>query len=244
LIECIYPDWLAPDNIKAFTTTRLSGYSQGVYAGLNLASHVNDDMASVEKNRQLLIDQLALPAQPVWLDQVHGVGVVNASTVLPPVVADASYTDQPNTICTVLTADCLPVLICNRQGTKVAAAHAGWRGLLAGIVEATVHVLQEPAENILVWLGPAIGSTAFEVGSEVRDAFINDMPETAVAFKTGRPGHYLADIYQLAKIRLNKIGIVSVSGGYYCTYTESKRFYSYRRDGDTGRIASMIWMEG
>ncbi|MCW8853600.1 MAG: peptidoglycan editing factor PgeF [Gammaproteobacteria bacterium] len=242
-IECVYPDWSAPDNIRAFTTTRISGYSQGHYAGLNLASHVKDNQLDVEKNRQLLIEQLALPAQPLWLDQVHGVTVVNAAGKSESLVADASYCDQKNRVCAVLTADCLPVLICNRQGTKVAAAHAGWRGLLAGVIEETIHAMQEPAENILVWLGPAIGPHAFEVGQEVKDAFINDMLDTELAFRANRPGHYLVDIYQIAKIRLNKIGVVSVSGGDYCTYTDSERFYSYRREVNTGRMASLIWME-
>ena len=242
-IECIYPDWSAPENIKAFTTTRLSGYSQGDYAGLNLASHVKDRLHDVEKNRQLLIDQVNLPEQPLWLDQVHGINVVNAATVLQSVTADAAYCDQQNKICAVLTADCLPVLICNRQGTKVAAAHAGWRGLLAGVMEETIHAMHEPVENILVWLVPAIGAQVFEVGDEVKQAFANDTPETKMAFKANRSGHYLADIYQIAKIRLNKIGIKSVSGGDYCTYTDSKHFYSYRRQANTGRMATLIWME-
>ena len=242
-IECVYPDWSAPDNIKAFTTTRISGHSQGDYAGLNLASHVKDNQLDVEKNRQLLIDQLALPEQPLWLDQVHGVDAVNVATVSQPVVADAAYCDQKNKICAVLTADCLPVLICNRQGTKVAAVHAGWRGLLAGVIENTIDAMQEPANNILIWLGPAIGPQAFEVGQEVKDAFVNDILETERAFRANRPGHYLADIYQIAKIRLNKTGIVSVSGGDYCTYTDNEHFYSYRREANTGRMASLIWME-
>ena len=243
-IECIDADWPAAGNIRAFTTTRLSGYSQGDYAGLNLASHVNDNLFDVEKNRQLLVDQLALPAQPLWLNQVHGIGVVNAVTASQLVTADAAYSDQKNKVCAILTADCLPVLICNRQGTKVAAVHAGWRGLLAGVIEETINSMQEPAENILIWLGPAIGSQAFEVGEEVKQAFVHDIPETEPAFKANRAGHYLADLYQIAKIRLNKIGVQSVSGGDYCTYTDSIRFYSYRRQENTGRMATLIWMEG
>lgn len=242
-IECVYPDWPAAENIKAFTTTRLSGYSQGAYEGLNLANHVKDSVSDVEKNRQLLVEQLALPAEPVWLEQVHGVNVVDSVNLTQPLVADASCCDQPGIVCAVLTADCLPVLICNRQGTKVAAAHAGWRGLQAGIIEATIKAMQEPPENLLVWLGPAIGPQAFEVGEEVRQVFLHDMPETGTAFTASRQGHYLADIYQIAKIRLNKMNIHSVSGGEFCTYTDKQHFYSYRRDGNTGRMATLIWME-
>lgn len=242
-IECVYPDWSAPANIRAFTTTRMGGSSHGTYAGLNLAGHVHDNVTNVVNNRQLLTEQLLLPSDPVWLEQVHGVAVVDAAKAVTPVSADASYTDQPNVVCTVLTADCLPVLICNRQGTKVAAAHAGWRGLFAGVVEETIRAMQEPVENILVWLGPAIGPQAFEVGHEVRDAFTGDMPDTEIAFKNNRTGHYLADLYEIARIRLAKLGVDSVTGGNYCTYTDNQRFYSYRRDGETGRMASLIWME-
>ncbi|MDH5764864.1 MAG: peptidoglycan editing factor PgeF [Gammaproteobacteria bacterium] len=242
-IECLYPDWPAPVHVKAFTTTRLAGFSRGSYAGLNLASHVKDNRADVDNNRQLVMDQLSLPAEPAWLNQVHGIEVVDAARITLPVTADASCTDQGGVICAVLTADCLPVLICNDQGTKVAAIHAGWRGLQAGIIEATVKFMQEPAENLHVWLGPAIGPDAFEVGEEVRQAFVSEMPETESAFRFHRQGHYLADIYQIARIRLQKINISSVSGGNFCTYTDSARFYSYRRDGDTGRMATLIWME-
>jgi polyphenol oxidase len=178
----------------------------------------------------------------LWLEQVHGVAVVNAADT-QSICADASFATEKNIVCTVMTADCLPVLICNRAGTKVAAAHAGWRGLHAGVIEAAIQALQETPGNILVWLGPAIGPQAFEVGEEVRAAFVSDLPQTAAAFKSTKPGHWLADIYQLARLRLARIGVNQIYGGGLCTCTDHQRFYSYRRDGKTGRMASLIWME-
>lgn len=239
--EFLAADWSAPANVRAGVTTRHGGVSVAPYAGFNLATHVGDNPAAVAKNRALLTTLLNLPAEPVWLEQVHGVAVVNAVST-QNFCADASFATEKNIVCTVMTADCLPVLICNRAGTKVAAAHAGWRGLHAGVIEASISVLQETPDNILVWLGPAIGPQAFEVGDEVRTAFVNDLPQTAAAFKATKPGHWLADIYQLARLRLARIGVNNVYGGDLCTYTDHQRFYSYRRDGKTGRMASLIWM--
>jgi len=243
-IEIIKPDWPAAKNIHALCTTRnlkpVAGSSVGPYASLNLAQHVEDDVTHVQLNRQRLKKQLQLPAEPLWLEQVHGKQVVNVA--LPEkLTADASYSRLENKVCAVMTADCLPVLICNRKGDRVAAAHAGWRGLVDGVVEATIQSLNEKPENLLVWLGPAIGAQAFEVGAEVRDAFIKNLAESSLAFKENRPGHYLADIYLLARLCLKRVGIEAVYGGEYCTYTDANYFYSYRRDGKTGRQVSLIW---
>lgn len=243
-VEVIRPDWPAPERICALSTTRAGGVSEDCYASLNLAMHVEDNDESVRQNRQRLRQQLALPSEPLWLEQVHGQTVVDAGIdVSSPPVADASYSFIPNRVCVVMTADCLPLLICNRNGDRVAAAHAGWRGLADGVVEATCASLQQPADQLMVWLGPAIGATAFEVGEEVREVFVRDLQSTEAAFSPTRPGHYLADIYQLARLRLSRIGIDDVYGGDYCTWTDADHFYSYRRDGKTGRQASMIWIQ-
>jgi YfiH family protein len=240
----IYPDWPAPPSVRACVTTRQGGYSEGRYSGFNLATHVEDREDQVLANRRLLRQALQLPAEPCWLEQVHGVAVVEASASAEPPQADASFTRTTNTICTVLTADCLPLLICNRQGTRVAAAHAGWRGLQAGVIERTVDALGQDPGDLLVWLGPAIGPDAFEVGDEVRQAFEADMATAAEAFRPARPSHWLADLYLLARQRLARLGVESVYGGEFCTYTDAQRFYSYRRDGKTGRMASLIWIAG
>lgn len=244
-IDIIQPDWPAPANIKALTTTRAGGVSTGSYSSFNLATHVDDLPEHVLQNRQRLCECFHLPAEPVWLNQVHGVAVVDAAvaTSSAEVAADASYSDQRDRVCAVMTADCLPLLFCNRAGTRVAAAHAGWRGLQAGVIEATVAALGDNPDQLLVWLGPAIGPAAFEVGDEVRTAFIADLPDSAVAFVANRPGHWLADIYLLARMRLRRLGIESVYGGQFCTYTDAQRFYSYRRDPTTGRMATLIWRE-
>ncbi len=240
-MDFIKPDWPAPKNIKAFCTTREAGVSEDAYAHFNLALHVEDNPSHVKKNRQLLYKSLNLPSEPAWLEQVHGVQIINATHANKTPQADASFATEKNKVCVVMTADCLPILICNQQGTKVAAAHAGWRGLQAGVIEASIDALEENSRDILVWLGPAIGADAFEVGDEVRQKFINEIPETALAFSANKPGHWLANIYQLAKIRLQNIGIDKIYGGGFCTYTDQQRFYSYRRDGVTGRMASLIW---
>ena len=250
----IKPDWPASDNIHAFCTTRKHGVSTGVYAGLNLGLHVEDNPQHVLANRQQLIKQLKLPEEPLWLNQVHGNRVVNASYINSDqlsdqknkqqlIEADASFSEIANTVCAVMTADCLPVLICNRKGNKVAAVHVGWRGLAADVIEASVASLSERHSELLVWLGPAIGPQAFEVGQDVYNIFVNNQPKAVEAFKQNRPGHYLADIYHLAKLRFHNIGIREIYGGEYCTYTDADQFYSYRRDGKTGRQASLIWFE-
>ena len=237
-------DWPAPANVHAGTSWRQGGISQGAYASLNLALHVGDDVQAVLENRQ----RLGLPAEPVWLNQVHGLTVVDAGKVRQkvselPIEADASYTNQAGVICTVLTADCLPVLLCDRAGSRVAAVHAGWRGLVAGVIEDTVMALQLPGDQLLAWLGPAIGPESYEVGDEVRETFLQQDAEARTAFRPSRSDHWWMDIYQLARQQLAKVGVTGVFGGEHCTYQDKERFYSYRRDGVTGRMASVIWFE-
>ncbi len=241
MIETIIPNWLAPSGVKAYTTTRQGGASVGPYTSLNLADHVDDDLQTVLANRQTLRQALNLPNEPCWLKQVHSINVVSSHSTTN-CSADAVYTNQINQVCAVMTADCLPVLFCNRQATWVAAAHAGWRGLANGILENTIQAANIPPGDILAWLGPAIGPTAFEVGNDVRDAFIQTLPQAGEAFKSSKNGHWLANLYLLAKQRLQKQGVMEISGGDFCTYTDEQRFYSYRRDKVTGRMASLIWL--
>ena len=243
LSNYITPDWSAPNTVKAYVTTRLGGCSPVPYDSFNLATHVGDDANLVEKNRALLAEQLQLPQAPQWLQQVHGVDAVAAEQVSQGYCADAIYTTKLDTVCVVMTADCLPVFFCNRQGTEVAVAHAGWRGLANGVLESTLSQLNAEPNDIMVWLGPAISQAAFEVGDEVRQAFIAKLPQAEQAFKPSRPQHWFADLYLLAQQRLQAQGTTQISGGQYCTYTDSKRFFSYRRDGETGRIASLIWLQ-
>lgn len=236
--DWLTPDWPAPASVRACVTTRAGGVSLAPFDSLNLGDHVEDAPLAVAANRQVLVD--ALGCRPAWLQQVHSADVVEADSRCVP-TADASWTATPGTACAVLTADCLPALFCDRAGTRVAAAHAGWRGLAAGVLEASVASMQCETENILAWLGPAIGPQAFEVGDEVRDVFLRDMPEAELAFVQGRPGKWMADIYLLARLRLVRAGVAAVHGGGFCTFSDRERFYSYRRDGTTGRMASLIW---
>ena len=246
-LELITPNWPAPDNIHAFSSTRVAGESKGVYAGLNLAQHVGDDPQTVEKNRRQLSIALNLPNEPFWLNQVHQATALNSSTqqinledsITPS--ADASFSLQANHVCAVMTADCLPVLICNSQGDKVSAIHAGWRGLAEGVIENSVAGLNERPGRLMAWLGPAIGPQAFEVGEDVRHVFVEKFAQADTAFMQNRPGHYLADIYQLARLVLSSVGVKAIYGGEYCTFTDANHFYSYRRDGTTGRQVSLIW---
>jgi YfiH family protein len=240
-IELIRPAWRAPDRVRAFTTTRVGGTSDGPWASLNLADHVGDDPVAVRRNRDLLAARLRLPGEPHWLRQVHGVQVRRPGASRG--CADACFEDRPGQVCGVLTADCLPVLLCDRAGTQVAAAHAGWRGLLAGILEQTAAAFDGPRQEILAWLGPAIGPRAFEVGDEVRVAFLSADPAAAPCFVAHRPGHWLADLYGLARLRLHALGVERIHGGDHCTFGEASRFFSYRRDGIAGRMASLIWLQ-
>ena len=295
-MEWIEAEWPAPPWVRALTTTRLGGVSQGVYAALNLGDHVGDDPDRVAVNRERLRRMLNLPAEPYWLRQVHGceVSAVPSAILTQPCEADAAIAWGPDQVCAVLTADCLPVLLTDRAGTRVAAVHAGWRGLAAGVIEAAVARLGVRPTALLAWLGPAIGPGAFEVGAEVREAFLAQDQAAAVAFSprvptpfTGwepdsgqakglmmerkgvreepltpehrpvnarraaiphpavgfEPGKWQTDLYHLARLRLARLGVSAVWGGGLCTYQDSRRFYSYRRDGVTGRMASLIWID-
>ena len=235
----ITPDWPVPAHVKSLMTTRVGGVSVGPFASLNLGAHVHDDPLDVAENRRRLRE--FLPAEPVWLNQIHGTQIIQADTASGVPDADASYTRTPHTVCAVLTADCLPVLFCARDGSVIAAAHAGWRGLAAGVLEATLDAMQVPPDELIVWLGAAIGPGAFEVGPEVRDTFISSHPQSVAAFKSHQQ-KWLADIYALARLRLNACGVRTIYGGGLCTYTDAARFYSYRRDGTTGRMATLIWL--
>jgi YfiH family protein len=243
LDDCIVPDWAAPANVRALITTRSGGVSSGPYASMNPADHVGDEADAVMKNRALLRE--LLPNEPHWLKQVHGTGVHLAGEFLSaaPPEADACASRMPGAVCAVLTADCLPLLLCDEAGTAVGAAHAGWRGLCAGVIEHTVEAMGVPGERLLAYLGPAIGPMAFEVGEDVREAFMRVDPAAAGAFIPGAmAGKWLADIYLLARQRLARAGVTRVFGGGACTYSDSQRFFSYRRDRATGRLASLIWI--
>ncbi|MDZ4098391.1 MAG: peptidoglycan editing factor PgeF [Methylophilaceae bacterium] len=244
-VDLILPNWPAPANVKAIQTTRKGGTSHAPYHSLNLGTHVEDNPIQVERNRQLL--NRYVPTEPVWLNQVHGTLVVNAGATTCVPDADASYAKVKNTVCVAMTADCLPVLFCNFAGTAVAATHAGWRGLCDGIIEATLKALGESPDSLMAWLGPAIGPQAFEVGTEVREEFIDQHSDDVSAFVPTADGKWLGNMYLLAQQRLNRAGVTAIFGGgideTFCTYTDAERFFSYRRDGKTGRMASLIWLE-
>lgn len=249
-MEIILPQWGLPLPMTgALSTTRACGYSSSPYddgqggGGLNLGAHVGDAIENVRRNRAQV--RRHLPAEPLWLTQVHGTTVVNAAEVGGAVEADASFTTQPGVVCAIMTADCLPVLFADKEGKVVGAAHAGWRGLAAGVLQHTVaHMRNAGGSNIVAWLGPAIGSTHFEVGEDVRSVFADRSPNHAAAFRPvpERAGKYLADLYLLATQTLHDAGVADVQGGKFCTVSEPQRFYSYRRDGTTGRMASMVWL--
>ena len=226
--------------MKSLQTTRHGGVSAAPYASFNLGDHVGDALEAVAANRQ------QLPSPAAWLKQTHSTIVVDAATISAPIEADASVSRTIGAVSVVMTADCLPVLFCDQQGTVVAAAHAGWRGLCDGVLENTVAAMGVPADSIMAWLGPAIGPTAFEVGDEVREAFIQYDVAAAAAFArqvNDADGKWLGDLYQLARLRLNQVGVTQIYGGTECTFTNSERYFSYRRDGVTGRMASLIWLE-
>lgn len=249
----ITPDWPAPRRVRAFVTTRTGGVSEGEYATLNLGLSSGDDPERVAHNRALVGD--VLPAEPMWLAQVHGTEVARADTFridvertgeyrMPsPPKADACVADRPGQVCVVLTADCMPVFFCDAAGTRVAVAHAGWRGLAAGVLENTLAAMDVAAPHVLAWMGPAIGPDAFEVGPEVREAFLAGDRGAEVAFRPGKPGKYMADLYLLARRRLEVAGVRSVHGGGFCTYHDAERFFSYRRTPQSGRMGAFIWME-
>ena len=237
-------DWPAPANIRAFTTTRQGGFSAGGFDSLNMGLYSGDDQVQVQKNRQKLIDDWQLAGSPQWLKQVHGVDVVRSELNGVEKDADACFSMQVGVACAVLTADCLPVLFCNQSGSVVAAAHAGWKGLVAGVLDETVKAMQVPASELIVWMGPAISSDNFEIGPEVREQFLNVMPEADQAFKPGKGDRWFGDLYLLARLRLQRLGVEGIYGGGFCTVNEVEKFFSYRRDGkQSGRMASVIWMK-
>ena len=240
-LEFLVPDWPVPETVRAVMTTRRGGFSTGPYASFNLASHVGDDERAVAANRQRLRDALSLPGEPQWLDQVHGRKVAKLSQ---PVLesADAAVAFEPGPVAAVLTADCLPLLLASRAGDRVGIVHAGWRGMVLGVVEAAVAALAGDPGDLVAWLGPAIGPAVFEVGGEVRRMFVSMQPESAADFRPGRGQKYLADLPGLARRRLVACGVTSVHGGEHCTVADPVRFYSYRRDGQTGRMAALIWL--
>lgn len=243
----IIPNWPAPANVKALQTTRAGGVSLAPYDSLNLGAHVKDNPINVARNRQLLSQYL--PSEPVWLNQVHGVNVVNAAKTDCAPDADASFSTRKNVVCVTMTADCLPVLVCDRQGRLVASIHAGWRSLCDGVIETTVNqilaTLNANPADLMAWFGPAIGPQAFEVGDEVRAQFIEKDAQAALAFKS-KGDKWLGNIYAIASQRLINLGVTQIYGAGkdvdWCTYTDEKSFFSFRRDGETGRMASLIWL--
>ena len=242
-MEWITPNWPTPSNVRALISTRAGGVSVGPYASLNPADHVGDEPQAVQRNREIV--RAALPSEPHWLKQVHSALVHRVSGDAQGVPeADAAVSSVANQVCVVMTADCLPVLFCADDGSEVGAAHAGWRGLAAGILEHTVEVMSLPGSRLLAYLGPAIGPRAFEIGPEVRAEFVAADAQAAVAFQSvAGSDKYLADLYLLARQRLARVGVTRVYGGDFCTYSEPQRFFSYRRDGATGRMASLIWLD-
>lgn len=238
-------NWPAPRNIHALTTQKMGGVSQNGFAFFNLADHVGDDPDNVKRNREMLKTELALINEPIWLQQTHSTIAVAALPANRECEADASFTDQTNQICAVLTADCLPILVCNQAGTEVAAIHAGWRGLCHGVMEATLQQLASAPEELLVWLGPAISAAHYEVGNEVREQFLAADSSASAGFRPSVNQRWLADLFALARMRLEKLGVPpsAIYGGDYCSYSNKDLFYSYRRDGaKTGRMASLIWI--
>ena len=241
-LEYITPNWPAPRNIRCITTTRMGGHSKKEYASLNLGGHVQDDFNNVEKNRALVKEDLQLPNDPVWLEQVHGSKVLELGNTMPKNnTYDAAYTKEANIVCAVLTADCLPVAFCDQAGEHIAVAHAGWRGLVNGVLENTLQAMPVENNRIMCWLGPAIRPDKFEVGEEVLEQFVSIDKQNQNSFIEKSNGKYLANIYQLAKNILAKYNIQEVYGGEHCTFSESDTFYSYRRDGETGRMTTLIW---
>lgn len=242
-IELIEPDWPAPGNVRAIATTRVGGASAGAYLSLNLGDHVGDDAEAVAANRMRLRTTLQLPAEPHWLKQVHGTSVARAEQGIAHPEADAMVASTPGNVCTVLTADCLPVLFCDRSGQRVAAAHAGWRGLAAGILPATVSALRDAgAKDLLAWFGAAISGAAYEVGNEVREEFLRQDPGAEVGFTANARGRWQLDLIAVARRQLQSLGVTRIYGGTNCTYGERERFFSHRRDGQCGRQATLIWL--
>lgn len=244
--DWIVPRWPAPARVQALFTTRAGGVSAAPYDSLNLGLHVGDRLADVARNREIV--RATLPAEPLWLQQVHGTYVARPDAGFPGGEADAALTRSPGTVCAVMVADCLPVLLCDRDASVVACAHAGWRGLSAGVLERTLDEMDCPRDRVLAWMGPAIGPHAFEVGRDVRDAFLSARREDAACFRDKAPGaggepKWWADLPELARRRLRRAGVEALYGGKHCTFSDPQRFFSHRRDGRCGRHAALIWMD-
>ena len=239
--DWITPDWPVPANVRSLITTRNGGVSLPPWHSLNLGMHVGDDPLAVAENRRRLVEVVG--AEPIWLNQVHGNSVVNAEDVIGSVDADAIVTFKGNLPCVIMVADCLPVLFCDEAGTRIGAAHAGWRGLAGGVLENTVKAMNVVPEKIMAYFGPAIGPDAFEVGAEVREAFLQRDSASDAAFHFIGDEKYLADIFLLARQRLLKLGVTKIYGGGRCTVIERERFFSHRRDKKSGRMAALIWLE-
>jgi hypothetical protein len=244
-MQVINPNWNVPKNIHAFTTTRAGGVSLTPYFSFNLGDHVGDNKSAVKTNRTLLVEKFGLPQTPIFLTQTHSTRVIQLPYSGENLEADAVYTNVPHQVCAVMTADCLPVLFTTASGNEVAAAHAGWRGLCDGVLEETVKCFQTKPEDIIAWFGPAIGSTAFQVGIDVVKQFVAIDEKAKLAFQPDviEEGKYLGNLYQIATQRLNNLGIRQIYGGNHCTFNEKELFFSYRRDNQTGRMASVIWFE-
>lgn len=244
-LEVIDAQWTAPDRVHAFTTTRAGGVSVGNFAELNLADHVGDDRHSVAENRRRLISLCGLPSEPLWLTQVHGTAVVNATASARNARADSSYADRPGTVCAVLTADCVPVFLCDRSGDQVGIVHVGWRGLMAGVVERVLEQFETAGSDVLVWLGPAIGPRAYEIGEDVKNALHDGHRGFESCFtKAPEACKWLADLYALVRRRLRYAGVDNCQyDESLCTFSQPDRFFSYRRDRECGRMASVIWID-
>lgn len=242
-MDLIPANWQAPSTIKALTTSRLGGVSLAPYNSFNLGDHVGDDSAAVIQNRQLLTNHLSLPSQPSWLQQVHGTEVINLVKPLDHghvVEADGVFTSKPDVVCGILTADCLPIFIANQQGTKVALLHAGWRGLANGIIEKGIASFKQSGTELIAYAGPCISKAAFEIGAEVKEQLGGD---DACYHQSTRAGHFYADLVELSRLRCEAVGLTQFTASQYCTYNDAEMLYSYRRDGETGRMASLLWIE-
>ena len=241
-VQVCIPDWPAPATISARQSLRAGGVSAGPYASLNLGLHVGDSLANVQANRRQLVDAWDLPGEPCWLEQVHGTRIVNLDQDWSG-AADGAVTARPGVVCVIMTADCLPILLADRRGSRVGAVHAGWRGLAAGVIPAAVTALGIDPNETIAWLGPAIGPGAYEVGAEVKAAFEAVEPELKSAFAPNASGRWQADLYQLARFSLRNAGVESIFGGDQCTYSAAERYFSHRREAPCGRMASMIWID-
>ncbi len=242
MTNILIPDWPAPKHIKAFSTTRLNGFSQSPYDSFNLAYSVGDDIENVSLNREHLKKILNLPSDPLWLSQIHSTVIYKVDQETMPKNADGSFTTNQNKVCVVMTADCLPILLCDVSGTQIAAVHAGWRGLADGVVESALNCFNHSQEKIIAWIGPAIGPKYYEVGDDVRNKFLEINSDFNKAFQTHNQAKWLADMNLLARMRLQKAGVSAIFSENLCTFSDAERFYSYRRDGITGRMASLIWI--